>query len=72
MLYVYNIIYINMPTLYFVKYTDWTKDMKYNIPTDSRIDYFTQKEVSDEEFNRLSDDVKTTVNEIKDLINNII
>jgi len=46
--------------------------MEYNIPTDSRVDYFTQKEVSDEEFNRLSDDVKTTVNEIKDLINNII
>ena len=61
-----------MPTLYFVKYTDWTKDMQYSIPTDSRVDYFTQKEVSDEEFNRLSDDVKTTVDDIKDLINNII
>jgi len=72
MLYVYNIIYIKMHTLYFVKYTDWTKDIQYNIPSDSRVDYFTQKEVSDEEFNRLSDDTKTTVNEIKDLINNII
>lgn len=61
-----------MPILYFVKYTDWTKDIQYNIPSDSRVDYFTQKEVSDEEFNKLSDDVKTSVEEIKNLINNII
>ncbi len=61
-----------MKTLYFVKYLDWTQDIQYNIPMDNTVDYFTQKEVSDEEFERLSDHTKTAVEEIKNLINNII
>jgi len=61
-----------MKTLYFVKYLDWTQDIQYNIPMDNKVDYFTQKEVSDEEFERLSDHTKTAVEEIKNLINNII
>ncbi len=61
-----------MPTIYINKYIDWTKDLTYQISDRKDLDYFTQKEISDEEFAKLSDDVKTNVEEIKNLINNII
>lgn len=61
-----------MPTLFFNKYLDWSKDMTYKESDRKDLSYYTLKDFTDEEFEKLSDHVKTTVNEIKTLIDNII
>lgn len=58
-----------MKTLYFNKYNNWTTDMTYSISDRKDLDYFTQREVSEDEYNRV---VNMTIEEIKIIINNII
>lgn len=58
-----------MQTLYFNKFTNWTKDFTYVESDRKDLDYFTQRLYSECEYNQI---VKMNIEEIKDLINKII
>ena len=58
-----------MKTLYFNKYTNWTKDLTYKESTRDNLSYYTIREVSETEYTRI---VNMTIEEVKSLIDNII
>ena len=58
-----------MPLIFFNKYTNWEKDLTYKESTRSDLSYYTIREVSIEEYNKI---VSMWIEEVKRLIDNII
>ena len=58
-----------MKTLYFNKYTNWTKDLTYKESIRDNLSYYTIREVSETEYTRI---VNMTIEEVKSLIDSII
>ena len=61
-----------MRPIYFNKYNNWEKDITYSESDRKDLSYYTIKWVDDKEYDRLSDDTKSSIEEVKNLINNII
>ena len=58
-----------MPTIFYNKYTDWTKDLTYEVTQRKDISYYTLRDYSLEEFNKI---VRMEIEEVKKLIDKII
>lgn len=58
-----------MKTIYINKYQDWTKDLTYEVSDRKDLSYYTLRDISEKEFNKI---VNLTIKEVKDLIDNII
>lgn len=58
-----------MHTLFFNKYTNWEKDLTYKESDRKDLDYYTIREYSESEFNKI---VEMWIEEVKRLIDNII
>ena len=55
--------------IFFNKYTDWTKDLTYTESQREDLSYYTIKEYSESEYNKI---VEMWIEEVKRLIDNII
>ena len=58
-----------MKQIFFNQYTNWTKDITYSQSNREDLETFIQKEVSEEDFNKL---VKMWIEEVKRLIDDIL
>ncbi len=58
-----------MPTIFYNKYTDWTKDLTYSETKRQDISYYTLRDYSLAEFNKI---VNMSIEEVKNLIDKII
>lgn len=58
-----------MQKIFFNKYTDWTTDLTYTESQRPNLSYYTIREYSESEFNKI---VEMWIEEVKRLINNII
>ena len=58
-----------MPTIFYNKYTDWTKDLTYSETTRQDISYYTLRDYWLEEFSKI---VNMSIEEVKTLIDKII
>ena len=58
-----------MKQIFINQYTNWTKDITYSQSNREDLKTFIQKEVSEEDFNKL---VKMWIEEVKRLIDDII
>ena len=56
-------------TLFFNKYTNWEKDLTYKESQRKDLSYYTIKEYSESEYNKI---VEMWIEEVKKLIDNII
>lgn len=55
--------------IFFNKYTDWSKDLTYKESQRKDLSYYTIREYSESEFNKI---VEMWIEEVKRLIDNII
>lgn len=55
--------------IFFNKYTNWEKDLTYSESQRKDLNYYTIREVSETEYTRI---VNMTIEEVKNLIDNII
>ena len=58
-----------MPTIFYNKYTDWTKDLTYTESDRKDLSYYTLRNVSLEEFKEI---LNMSIEEVKKLIDKII
>jgi hypothetical protein len=58
-----------MPTIFYNKYTDWSKDITYTESQRSDLSFYTLRDVTLEEFNKI---VRMEIEEVKKLIDKII
>ena len=58
-----------MPTIFYNKYTDWTKDLTYEVTQRQDISYYTLRDYPLEEFDKI---VNMSIEEVKKLIDKII
>lgn len=58
-----------MPTIFYNKYNDWTKDLTYKPTTRKDLSYYTLRDYTLEEFDKI---VNMSIEEVKRLIDKII